>query len=186
MNSKNIVILLGSPRKKGNSTFLAKQVKQGAEDSGAIVEMFYLHRMNIKYCIGCSKCREKTSKNCVTDDDMQLLYPKLRRANAIVFASPIYWAHVSGQMKVFLDRCYALGGPEGHDMEGKQYGIILTYANSNHFQSGTINAIRTFQDSFSTGIVDIICGNAMEPGEIIKNSAVVDRAYKLGQLLAQT
>ncbi|NNL31904.1 MAG: flavodoxin family protein, partial [Flavobacteriaceae bacterium] len=175
------VILLGSPRKNGNSIALAKQVEQSAKDSGANVENFYLHGMDIQFCTGCSKCRKKTSKNCVIDDDMQLLYPKLRKAQAIVFASPIYWAHVSGQMKVFMDRCFALGGPEGHDMEGKRYGILLTYANTDHFKSGTINAIRTFQDSFSTGIVDIVCGNAMEAGKIKENKIIMDRAYALGE-----
>lgn len=186
MNPNNIVILLGSPRKNGNSTALAKRVEQGAKDSGAIVENFYLHGMNIQFCMGCSKCREKTSKSCVIDDDMQLLYPKLRRADAIVFASPIYWAHVSAQMKVLMDRCFALSGPEGHDMEGKHYGIILTYANPDHFKSGTINAIRTFQDSFSSGIVDILCGNAMEAGIIEENISLMDRAYNLGKQLAKT
>ena len=96
MDPIDIITVLGSPRKNGNSIALAKQVEQGAKDSGANVENFYLHGMDIQFCTGCSKCREKTSKNCVIDDDMQLLYPKLRRAHAIVFASPIYWAHVSG------------------------------------------------------------------------------------------
>jgi multimeric flavodoxin WrbA len=179
----DIITVLGSPRKNGNSTVLAKQVEQGAIDSGASVETFYLHGMSIQFCTGCSKCREKTSKNCVVDDDMQSLYPKLRQARAIVFASPIYWAHVSGQMKVFMDRCFALGGPEGHDMEGKRYGIILTYANTDHFKSGTINAIRSFQDSFTTGIVDTVCGNATEAGEISENRNIMDRAYNLGKQL---
>jgi multimeric flavodoxin WrbA len=142
--------------------------------------------MDIQFCTGCSKCREKTSKNCVIEDDMQLLYPKLRQTDAIVFASPIYWAHVFAQMKVVMDRCFALGGPEGHDMEGKRYGIILTFANTNPFKSGTINAIRTFQDSFSSGIVDIICGNALEAGKIKGNKKLMDRAYELGRQLAKT
>ncbi len=185
MSQKSIIILLGSPRKKGNSSILADQVSKGAEKAGAKVETFYIHRMDVQFCRGCGKCREKTSKNCVIKDDMQLLYPKLRKADAVVFASPIYWAHVSAQMKVVMDRCYALGGPEGHDMEGKQYGVILTFANSDPFKSGTINAVRTFQDSFSSGIVDILCGKASKAGEIKKNQQLMDRAFKLGRKLAK-
>ncbi|NNG02027.1 MAG: flavodoxin family protein [Desulfobacteraceae bacterium] len=186
MNPIDIAIILGSPRKNGNSIALAGQVERGARDSGATVGNFYLHGMDIGFCNGCGKCRERTSKTCVIDDDMQMLYPKLRQAQAILFASPVYWAHVSGQMKVFMDRCFALGGPEGHDMEGKRYGIILTYANSDHFKSGTINAIRTFQDSFRTGIVDIICGNAMGAGEIKENRSIMDSAYNLGKQLVRS
>lgn len=176
--------MLGSPRKKGNSTTLAKQVEKGAKESGAFVESFFLHEMNINFCTGCGKCRQKTLKNCIIKDDMQLLYPKLCRADAIVFASPIYWAHVSGQMKVFMDRCFALGGPEGHDMEGKQYGIILTYANADHFKSGAINAVRTFQDSFLAGIVDILCGNASDAGSIKHNKPLMERAFQLGKRIS--
>jgi multimeric flavodoxin WrbA len=185
MSVKKIIILMGSPRKKGNSCILAEQVSKGAIEAGANVENYFLHDMNIQFCTGCSKCREKTSKNCIIDDDMQLLYPKLREADAIVFASPIYWAHVSAQMKVLMDRCCALGGPEGHDMEGKRYGIILTYGHLDPFKSGTINAIRTFQDSFSTGIVDILCGKAFEAGKIKENKELMDKAYELGLQLAR-
>jgi hypothetical protein len=85
-----------------------------------------------------------------------------------------------------MDRCFALGGPEGHDMEGKRYDIILTYANSDHFKSGAINAIRTFQDSFSSGIVDILCANAMEAGIVKENMNLMDRAYNLGEQIVQT
>ena len=185
MDKKSIVILLGSPRKKGNSSILAGQVSKGARKAGANVETFYIHGMDIQFCMGCGKCREETSKNCVIEDDMQLLYPKLRRADAVLFASPIYWAHVSAQMKVVMDRCYALGGPEGHDMEGKRYGIILTYANSDPFKSGTINAIRTFQDSFSSGIVDVLCGKASKAGEIKENQQLMEQALELGRKLAK-
>jgi multimeric flavodoxin WrbA len=185
MKKKRIVILLGSPRKKGNSSILADQVSKGARKAGAEVETFYIHKMNVQFCRGCSTCREKTSRNCVIKDDMQLLYPKLRKADAVVFASPVYWAHVSAQMKVVMDRCFALGGPEGHDLEGKQYGIILTYANSEPFKSGTINAIRTFQDSFSSGIVDVLCGRASQAGEIKENQQLMGQALELGRKLAQ-
>ena len=185
MNRKKIIILLGSPRKNSNTAALAGEVERAAGDAGAQVESFFLHGMDIQFCTGCESCREKTSKNCVIDDDMQLLYPRIREADAIVFASPIYWAHVTAQMKVFMDRCFALGGPEGHDMEGKRYGIILTYANPDYTKSGTINAVRTFQDSFRSGIVDIICCNAEEAGIAKKNRAYMERAYELGKQLAE-
>lgn len=183
MIKKSLVILLGSPRKDGNSTILAEEAVKGAKETGAVVHSFYIHGMNIKFCNGCFKCRSKTSKNCVIDDDMQSLYPKLRKADAILFASPVYWANISGQMKVVLDRCFALSGPEGHDMENKQYGVILTYGNTEPFKSGTINAVRTFQDSFQTGIIDFICANVMDAGEINSNPELVKRAFELGRRL---
>ena len=76
-NAKKILVLLGSPRKKGNSTTLAKQIAQGAESAGAEVETVYLNGLDIKPCQGCYACKKKDSKGCVVDDDMQSLYPKI-------------------------------------------------------------------------------------------------------------
>ncbi len=73
-NQKHIVVLLGSPRKKGNSTVLAKQIIHGIESVGAKVETVYLNGLNIKPCQGCYACKKKNSTGCAVDDDMQSLY----------------------------------------------------------------------------------------------------------------
>ena len=111
---KNVMIVIGSPRKRGNSSILAKQVASGAEDAGAKVELFFLHNMNIKPCSACEGCRKKRATGCVIRDDMQKLYPKMRAADAIVIASPIYWFTVSAQTKLFMDRWYAFGADENY------------------------------------------------------------------------
>jgi len=146
--AKNIVVVLGSPRRNGNSATLARQLIAGAEALGAHVESHYLHGMDIEACTACDVCRESTDKDCIIDDDMKDLYPKLRAADALVIAGPIYWFTVSAQTKLFMDRCYALGGPEGNALRGKQIGIILTYADPDPFVSGAVNALRAFQDGF--------------------------------------
>ena len=111
MGDKKILLVMGSPRKEGNSATLAKQVAAGAEATGATVESFYLHGMNIQPCTACDACREERDKDCVIDDDMETLYPKLRQADALVIATPIYWFTISAQTKLFMDRWYALGAP---------------------------------------------------------------------------
>jgi len=81
---KKILVLLGSPRKKGNSTTLAKQIVKGAESAGAEVETIYLNGLKIKPCQGCYGCKKKDSKGCVVKDDMQPLYPKIVASDALV------------------------------------------------------------------------------------------------------
>ena len=78
---------------------------------------------------------------------MAPLYSKLRQAEAIVIATPVYWFTVSAQTKLFMDRWYAMGGDEGYPFKGKKFGIILTYADEDPFRSGAVNALRTFQDA---------------------------------------
>ena len=111
---KKVLVVLGSPRKSGNSATLAQNAIAAAEAEGAEVEKFYLHELDIKPCNACEVCREGDELDCNIDDDMKILYPKLREADSIVIASPIYWFTFSAQTKLFMDRCYALEGPHGN------------------------------------------------------------------------
>ena len=182
-----IVVLLGSPRKKGNSATLAQQVISGAEAEGAQVESFFLHGMNIQPCNACDACLKTTEPDCIVDDDMQMLYPKLRQADAIVLASPIYWFTVSAQAKLFMDRCYAFEGPGRNLLADKRFAYVLTYGDSDPFNSGAVNALRTFQDGMryiGAEIAGTVYGSASKPGEIARNEALMDKAFRLGQRLA--
>jgi multimeric flavodoxin WrbA len=188
MGSKKILLVMGSPRKEGNSATLAKQVAAGAQATGAKVETLYLYTMNIQPCTACDACREERDKDCVIDDDMETLYPKLRQADALVIASPIYWFTVSAQTKLFMDRWYALGGPgeEYAAFAGKRIGIVLTYADVDPFASGAVNALRTFQDAFNyvgSEIIGMVYGSASEAGEIGNNRDLMEKAYELGKQL---
>ena len=121
--SKKIIIIKGSPRKSGNSAALAEQVAAGAQAAGAEVESIYLHGLDIQPCDACEACQGAADLDCIIDDDMQTLYPKIRQADAIVYASPIYWFNLSAQMKLFIDRCYSLGGEDyaqDHALAGKR------------------------------------------------------------------
>jgi len=184
---RKIMVVIGSPRRKGNSAALAQRVADGAKDTGAQVETFFLHAMDIRPCTACDACRTKLKKDCIIKDDMKRLYPKLKAADGIVIASPIYWFTVSAQTKLFMDRWYALGGDDGYALAGKQFGIVLAYADADPFTSGAVNALRTFQDAFNyigAEMVGTVYGSAWKAGEIKKNKALMDAAYALGKKMA--
>jgi multimeric flavodoxin WrbA len=184
--SNNVLVFMGSPRVTGNSATLAERVASGATDAGAEVERFYLHGMDIHPCRACDACHRKGAEGCVVVDDMQALYPRLRQADAIVLASPVYWFTVSAQTKLFMDRWYALEGSQGNALRGKRIGIVLTYGDSDPFNSGAVNALRTFQDAFGyigAEIVGSVYGSATRAGEIAENEGLMERAYRLGQRL---
>jgi multimeric flavodoxin WrbA len=186
-DSKKILVLLGSPRKKGNSTALAKQIIKGAEAGGATVETIYLHGQNIAPCHACYGCAKPNSKSCVIDDDMQPIYQKLVEANAWVIASPVYWFTMSAQTKLFMDRCFALFNINKEALAGKHIAIAMSYADPDPFVSGCVNALRTFQDAFRyvrANIVGMVYGCADNPGEIKLNESLMQEAEALGQKLA--
>lgn len=187
MAGKKVIVVLGSPRKKGNSAALAERAMEGVRASGGEAESYFLQGMDIKACTACDYCREQSGMDCNIEDDMQPLYPKLRQADALVIAGPIYWFTVSAQTKLFMDRCYALGGSQGNALKGKRIGIVLTYADPDPFCSGAVNALRMFQDGFNyigAEITGMVYGTASKAGEIRTNSELMDQAYQLGEQLA--
>jgi multimeric flavodoxin WrbA len=188
-NQKHVVALLGSPRKKGNSTVLAKQIIRGVESVGAKVETVYLNGLNIKPCQGCYACKKKNSTGCAVDDDMQSLYPKLKESDAWIIASPVYWFSMSAQTKIFMDRCFALWNEdqEINPLYKKRIAIAMSYGDSDPFNSGCVNALRSFQDAYryaGAEIIGMVYGSADEPGEISSNAELMAQAKEIGKKLA--
>ena len=100
--SKKVLILSTSPRRSSNSEALAEAFADGARAAGHEVELISLRVKDLLFCQGCFAC-QKTGK-CVIKDDMQEIVPKMEQADVLVFATPIYYYEMSGQMKTLLDR----------------------------------------------------------------------------------
>ena len=101
-----VLVVLGSPRKNGNTETLVNSLIDGARAAGAAAELIRLADYRIQPCVACGGC-EKTGR-CVIEDDMQDLYDKIDRADRLVIASPIYFYSVTAQTKAFIDRCQAM------------------------------------------------------------------------------
>ncbi len=186
--AKKVLVLLGSPRKKGNSAILADQITKGAKSGKAKVETIYLHGKNIAPCKGCMSCQKKASKGCSIQDDMQEVYLKLIESDAWVIASPVYWFTMSAQTKIFMDRCFALPAYKKDPFRGKRIAIAMTYGDEDPFTSGCVNALRTFQDAYGfteSPIVGMVYGSAMDAGQIRSNEKVMQEAFDLGKKLVE-
>jgi multimeric flavodoxin WrbA len=184
--SKQLLILEGSPRRRGNSATLAHQAASGARETGAQVESIYLQGLKIAHCSACDNCR-KTGL-CSINDDMQTLYPKLSSADALLLASPIYWFTYSSQLKTCIDRMYALWNGNHNVFKGKPIGFILTYGDTDEYTSGAINAIKTFESMFNfleAKIVEIVHGSLMDPDDAQNNPELLQRSFNLGKKLFQ-
>jgi multimeric flavodoxin WrbA len=183
--AKKVLILKGSPRRNGNSSVLADQASLGARQCGADVQEILLDRLKIRPCNACDGCRSG-DRNCVVKDDMQTVYPMLLDADAFIIASPIYYFTFSAQVKLCIDRFYALERPGGNLLKGKKVGILLSYGDSDLQTSGGINAVHTFESIFAyigCEIAGVVHGTANEPGEIIKNIELLEKAFSLGKMV---
>jgi len=129
------LVVLGSPRKNGNTEILAGAVINGIKEDGGKVEQVRLSKFNINPCVGCGSCEE--TGRCVIDDDMQKLYPRIDKADCVIIASPIYFYGVSAQTKLFIDRTQAMWSRKyvlKQSMKGdgslKRFGIFISVAAS--------------------------------------------------------
>ncbi len=104
--NKKVLIISSSFRKGGNSEMLAREFEKGAIEAGNEVETVSLRDKKIGFCRGCFACL-KLGK-CVIPDDAVEIAEKMKKADVLVFATPVYYYSVSGQLKTMLDRANPL------------------------------------------------------------------------------
>ena len=103
---KNILIVQGGGRPKGNTAQLVGSFVRGAEEAGHQVEVVSLLKHEVKGCLGCNACRY--GKPCVQKDSFNDLVPKIKQADLLVFASPLYFWTASSRIKAFIERFYCI------------------------------------------------------------------------------
>ena len=103
---KNILIIQGGGRPKGNTAQLVASFEKGATDAGHRVETISLIKNEVKGCLGCNACRY--GKPCIQKDAFNEMIPKIKAADCIVFASPLYFWTVSSRIKAFIERFYCI------------------------------------------------------------------------------
>ena len=99
----NILIINGSPRKKGLISQMLGIMREEAEKRGDTVETVYTNDLSIKPCTGCMACRTK-GKCALAEDDSQRVLQMMQQADAVIMGAPCYWGNIPGQMKLMFDR----------------------------------------------------------------------------------
>lgn len=98
-----VIAFNGSPRRKGNTSLLLSEMLRGARENGAHVEQIIAETVNLKYCQGCLKCN--LTKRCrIRGDDWPEVSRKILDSDVLIFASPIYFHHLTAPLKKILDR----------------------------------------------------------------------------------
>lgn len=126
------LVLMGSPRKDGNTAELCKPFIAQLEADGAEVCYLPLEDMDISPCCGCYSCQQVSgSYGCAIDDDMNRIVAEICCSDVIVLATPIFAWYCSAKMKCVLDRHYGLnkyyGSAEGSLWAGKSVAVIATH-----------------------------------------------------------
>jgi NAD(P)H-dependent FMN reductase len=175
---KKVLVISTSPRKDGNSEILCDEFIKGAIDNGNSVEKISLHDKQIGFCIGCLSCQ--TTKKCTVQDDANQIVDKMLLADAIVFATPIYFNEMCGQMKTLLDRSNPLFPS---DYNFRNIYLLLTAAdNDPACMDNAINGlqgwIECYKKSKLCGVVRGI--DIFETGAVRNFPTILQESYKMG------
>jgi multimeric flavodoxin WrbA len=192
--AKKIMVLIGSPRKNGNTGTVAGWFAEGAKSAGAEVEMIAISQLKSKFggCIACMGCQKSDKYECQVKDDVQPVLARMPKADAVVFATPTYFFGPSAQTKSVMDRMFSLiklnpatGGYE-KSLSHVKLGVIATAG------GGIEPGLKLIDDTFRAvaGFSGVPYDSLLVPfsprdaGEMQKKNDVKEKAIAFGRKFA--
>lgn len=176
--NKKVLILSSSPRKGGNSETLAAAFAKGAQEAGNQVELVHLRETQYGFCKGCFACLKLG--HCVIKDDAVEIVSQMHDADVLVFATPVYYYSVSGQLKTMLDRANPLFNTDYAFT--KAYLLATAAEDEPGTAESTEKAVQGWVDCFPRCqlVETIFAGGVNDVGEIAGHPAL-ERAYQAGK-----
>lgn len=174
---KKVIVISTSLRTGSNSDMLADKFVEGAVQAGHEVEKISLMDKDVKFCRGCLAC-QKLGK-CVIKDDVNDIMQKVLNADVVVWATPIYYYEMSGQMKVLIDRMNAM---YTMDYKFRDVYMLTTAAETEpetplRAETGLTGWIDCYPKSRLAGT--LFCGGVDAPRTIVGNEKLQE-AYRMG------
>ena len=176
-----VVVISASLRANSNSDILAQRLVQGAQDAGHQAELISLKGKTLNFCIGCLSC-QKTQK-CVINDDAVWIAEKVKDADTLVFATPIYYYEMSGQLKTLLDRMNPLY-PSDYSFR-RVYMLTVAAEDESYVPERAVSGLQGWVDCFEKAelTASLFCGGLSDPGDAAAKKEALDAAYQFGKEL---
>ncbi|PKL65784.1 MAG: flavodoxin family protein [Methanomicrobiales archaeon HGW-Methanomicrobiales-3] len=186
---KKALILIGSPRKKGSTATLAAEAERALNEQGVETTTIFLNNLTIKGCQACYWCKKNDVAECAVRDDMQKIHALMQGSDGIIVAAPIYFAGVTAQTKLWLDRLFPyISLTLAPKMpEGKKVSFIFTQNQPDATLFET--PIRTFMHMVGlTGLCvkDSMLGCDLDAGNkppVEGRTDLLEQAYSIGKNL---
>lgn len=187
---QSLLVLVGSPRRDGNSALLAEAVRKGAEDEGARVKVRFIDDYLTSFLKDCRTCRGPDGECGIADDFRKLFFEDFLTATGVVFCSPIYWYGLSAQTKAFFDRTfcyYAASYPDSENvieaMTRKRIGLVLsseeTYPGA---ELGIVHQLQEYSRYTHSELVGVVRGVGNSRSEVQHDPLKpMDEAERLGR-----
>lgn len=179
----NVLLFNGSPRKEGNTAYLLTRMKDVFSQNNAHTELIQVGGKPVRGCKACMECRINKDEKCVIEDDAVNEYiQKMKRSDAIVIGSPVYFSQMTPETKAFIDRCgYVIKG--NGSFLSRKIGAAVTVAR----RAGMMPAFHSINNFFFINDM-IVPGSqywnvavAKEPGDVQND----EEGYKIVTRLAE-
>jgi multimeric flavodoxin WrbA len=184
MSEPRLLILVGSPRRAGNSAALAAAVERGARSAGAATSVRFIDDYVTSFLRDCRTCRQASGECAIEDRFRQLFFDEFLPAAGVVFCSPVYWYGLSAQSKAFFDRTfcyYAASYPRSAEviagMSKKRIGLALASEETYPGASlGIVHQIQEFARYTHSDFVGVVRGVGNSRSEVTRDPAAPLRA----------
>lgn len=176
--SKKVLIISSSLRAGSNSEILARECEKGAKAAGHEVEFLSLKGKEIRFCIGCLACQ--STGRCVLRDDVTGIMDKVKDAEVLVFATPVYYYEMSGALKTLLDRLNPLYPA---DYAFREIYMIATAAEDAETAfDRAYNGLQGWADCFEKAeLKGLVAGGGLDSAHAaLSHDGVMKKAYRLG------
>jgi multimeric flavodoxin WrbA len=176
--------IIGSPRKDGNTDIMVTEALKTASENGAETEKTYLSDLDLKPCDGCKTCFE--TGECHICDDLMTIYRQVKSADGLILGCPVYFHHVTAQMKLFIDRAGYLNLARGRtDFKNKVAGVVVVAGGTGHHS--TIEELLSFVTTCRMNIpyMGWVAGTASKKGEIAQKTSSIDRVRELATAVVE-
>lgn len=176
------IAIVGSPRKGGNTEILAQHTLKAIQEEAVDTELISLAGLDIRPCTACNACREKEC--CSINDDLFPIYQKLKEADAIILASPVYYGSASGLMKCFMERVGYIGSPR-RVFAGKVGGpLVVARRAGQNFTHAQLTFWFQIAGFFIPGSTYWNMAIARDIGDILKDEEGLRTAWNFGKNVA--
>jgi multimeric flavodoxin WrbA len=175
-----ILALNGSARKRGNTDILIDQILKGSKRGKHTTQKLYLYDYEILPCMDCRDCK-KGDYVCTLNDGMKKIYPKMEKADLIIFGTPNYWNGPTGKIKLLIDRMRPF--VPSRKLKGKKWVIVSPSGEGPNSCRLLVEMLRLSCDYLGMKFAGKVLVKAYEKGEILKNQKALEKAYKLGTSL---
>lgn len=176
----NVEVLVGSPRKNGNTSIMANYLQDNLKKEGISSNISFLYDIEIKPCADCRACK-KGNLNCMLKDEASLLYSRIEKSDIIILGTPIYWFGPSATMKLLIDRLrpYYLS----NKLAGKRAALLLAAGEGTKDCDLTIEMFKRIFQALGMNYIGAVTATAYDAGDVFEDNITLKSLTGLAKTL---